>query len=333
MTRTINQITARVIDANFNRVREALRVMEEFARFGLDDAALTKAIKETRYARRREGMGYGTAAAWILHSWERRPSVPSCETTPTVRPPTMNGQSATAWYNQVMARKFKVAMLLLATLATMVVWIRGYWPGAKIQKLEARVAQCALAHPSIEAYSGHESLEKLKQKSHDDYVCEELRTNLGWARRVGFTYASHRFRISDYTVEVTIPRYVWRGHSLRRFWDSGNVRIVVTVPYLDETVNTISKDVYGFAGAGFAHTDHAGIQSGKRGQRYTVGISFYLLVCLFLIYPVAVWFRGPVRRRWRRKRGLCPQCGYNLTGSTVPRCPECGTSTHRKVTT
>lgn len=40
----------RIIDANLNRAREALRVMEEFARFGLDDATLSGAAKAIRHA-------------------------------------------------------------------------------------------------------------------------------------------------------------------------------------------------------------------------------------------------------------------------------------------
>ncbi|MEK7756622.1 MAG: thiamine phosphate synthase, partial [Planctomycetota bacterium] len=44
----------RIIDANFNRAREALRVMEEYARFVLDDAGLTAAVKEARHALARE---------------------------------------------------------------------------------------------------------------------------------------------------------------------------------------------------------------------------------------------------------------------------------------
>ena len=28
----------------------------------------------------------------------------------------------------------------------------------------------------------------------------------------------------------------------------------------------------------------------------------------------------------RRKRGLCPECGYDLRGQTNMRCPECGIS-------
>lgn len=37
-----------------------------------------------------------------------------------------------------------------------------------------------------------------------------------------------------------------------------------------------------------------------------------------------VMLAGWVRGRRRRKRGLCPACGYNLTGLVSDRCPECG---------
>jgi thiamine-phosphate pyrophosphorylase len=39
----------RIIDANFNRAREALRVMEEFCRFGLNNSILTGRIKQFRH--------------------------------------------------------------------------------------------------------------------------------------------------------------------------------------------------------------------------------------------------------------------------------------------
>lgn len=47
---------ARIIDANANRAREALRVMEDAARFGLNDAALSEAIKRLRH-QLREALG------------------------------------------------------------------------------------------------------------------------------------------------------------------------------------------------------------------------------------------------------------------------------------
>ena len=40
---------ARILDANFNRAREALRVLEEHARFVLNDAFLTERIKQARH--------------------------------------------------------------------------------------------------------------------------------------------------------------------------------------------------------------------------------------------------------------------------------------------
>jgi thiamine-phosphate pyrophosphorylase len=39
----------RILDANFNRAREALRVVEEYARFDLNDGAITEALKTARH--------------------------------------------------------------------------------------------------------------------------------------------------------------------------------------------------------------------------------------------------------------------------------------------
>jgi hypothetical protein len=58
-----------------------------------------------------------------------------------------------------------------------------------------------------------------------------------------------------------------------------------------------------------------------------VGFFLFPLWCplvLFSIYPAVAFIRGPVRRWRRRRHGLCLRCGYNLTGLTEPRCPECG---------
>ena len=45
----LDPATFRILDANLNRAREALRVMEEYARFVLDDAVLTADLKKTRH--------------------------------------------------------------------------------------------------------------------------------------------------------------------------------------------------------------------------------------------------------------------------------------------
>lgn len=56
-----------------------------------------------------------------------------------------------------------------------------------------------------------------------------------------------------------------------------------------------------------------------------VGMPFWAPAALLLAGPAVALIRGPIRRRRRRKRGECIDCGYNLHGLPEPRCPECGT--------
>jgi hypothetical protein len=60
------------------------------------------------------------------------------------------------------------------------------------------------------------------------------------------------------------------------------------------------------------------------GEVLSVLVSVWLPVIALATYPVIVFIRGPLRRRRRRRRGLCRNCGYNLRGLTEARCPECG---------
>jgi hypothetical protein len=69
------------------------------------------------------------------------------------------------------------------------------------------------------------------------------------------------------------------------------------------------------------------------GYRYCYArIPLWLPAALAAVYPVLTFIRGPLRRRRRRRKGLCPNCGYNLTGLPEPRCPECGKQIERPVT-
>jgi thiamine-phosphate pyrophosphorylase len=45
-----SRLVLRVLDANWNRAREGLRVCEEVARFVLEDKSLTRRFQQTRYA-------------------------------------------------------------------------------------------------------------------------------------------------------------------------------------------------------------------------------------------------------------------------------------------
>lgn len=59
----------------------------------------------------------------------------------------------------------------------------------------------------------------------------------------------------------------------------------------------------------------------------TVIVSDALLACLALLLPLSALVRLAARRRLRGRRaraGLCPQCGYDLTGNSSGQCSECG---------
>lgn len=49
------------------------------------------------------------------------------------------------------------------------------------------------------------------------------------------------------------------------------------------------------------------------------------ITAMFAAYPTIAFIRGPLRRWRRRKKGLCLNCGYDLTGNESGVCPECGT--------
>ena len=72
--------TLRIIDAAANRAREGLRVLEDYARFALDDAHLTWRLKECRHALR-EALATFPAEA-LLRSRETQADVGTTITTP-----------------------------------------------------------------------------------------------------------------------------------------------------------------------------------------------------------------------------------------------------------
>lgn len=59
------QKTYRIIDANLNRAKEGLRVVEEISRFVLDDAILSKKLKELRHILTRVATDF-FCTSWLL---------------------------------------------------------------------------------------------------------------------------------------------------------------------------------------------------------------------------------------------------------------------------
>jgi hypothetical protein len=67
----------------------------------------------------------------------------------------------------------------------------------------------------------------------------------------------------------------------------------------------------------------------RSGSGFGAFIGGVLAIVLWLIATVVIWRETPAERAQRvrgssRSAITCPTCGYNLTGLSESRCPECG---------
>jgi hypothetical protein len=62
-----------------------------------------------------------------------------------------------------------------------------------------------------------------------------------------------------------------------------------------------------------------------RGWRWvSATLPLWLVVGTLVIPSATAIVRGPLRRRYRLRRGLCIHCGYDARGCAMGRCSECG---------
>jgi hypothetical protein len=61
---------------------------------------------------------------------------------------------------------------------------------------------------------------------------------------------------------------------------------------------------------------------GSAGSMRWAYIPFWPITALVVVWTIVPWWRS----RRRHRLGLCPQCGYSLTGNVSGQCPECGQS-------
>lgn len=88
-----------------------------------------------------------------------------------------------------------------------------------------------------------------------------------------------------------------------------------------------------FLGVSYEKTDYRNLSiddgdrvvlvRGPNHLRHTI-IPIWYLAVLFAVCPIFTCVRGFLRRRRRQRKGLCPECGYDLRGNVSGRCPECG---------
>ncbi len=57
---------------------------------------------------------------------------------------------------------------------------------------------------------------------------------------------------------------------------------------------------------------------------WVLTVPLWIPFVLFAAYPTVAFIRGPLRRWRRRRKGLCIDCGYDLTGNVSEVCSECG---------
>ncbi len=84
--------------------------------------------------------------------------------------------------------------------------------------------------------------------------------------------------------------------------------------------------------AGFQYARRFYVRAKPQTAERSLRVPHWASVLLFSAYPVAALLGSRARLRRRRVRGLCVDCGYDLTGNVSGVCPECSTGIERAMT-
>ena len=146
----------------------------------------------------------------------------------------------------------------------------------------------------------------------DSWRTHYRKSNPGWSLSLG---SYHLLVYREVNKEIVPPRSTWGDAP-------GRVGISLGPRHWYDWYEI--TDLRAFAQNSVSYA-FPGMEFKQFGSSLILELSLWYLLVFFAAYPTLAFVRGPLRRRWRRKRGLCVRCGYNLTGLTHPRCPECGT--------
>jgi hypothetical protein len=105
------------------------------------------------------------------------------------------------------------------------------------------------------------------------------------------------------------------------------------LPYVYRLFPPLPQDIYGYGPSGKSFYYWKPRLSTIPQLTAIIGFPLWAPVLAFGAYPLIALILSPYwRRRYRRERGLCLHCGYDLTGNVSNVCPECGTQIEDRAT-